>query len=122
MSLAVKFAVDEVWDLDPAPDLPRALCLAFTLFSPAGFPFDGMVHRGDRADTSGPYARLFRVGPPEDSTVRVNLILDKPHTHRVQAFHLDAVSALFKALPGLRRELPEVRLHGPIEVIVFTPH
>ena len=123
MSLAVKIAVDEVWDLDPASPPPRALCLGFTLTSPTGFTFDGMVHRGNRADTTGPWARLFRPGPADSHIMRVNVILpDSPHTGRVQAFHLDPVSALFKALPGLRRELPQVSLFGPVEIIVFTPH
>ena len=123
MSLAFKIAVDEVWDLDPASSPPRALCLGFTLTSPTGFAFDGMVHRGDRAGTSGSWVRLFRPGTTDTHFMRVNIILpDSPHTQCVEAFHLDPVSALFKAMPGLRRELHEVSLFGPVEIIVFTPH
>ncbi len=132
MSLAFKITPeDEVrdWPAETgslAPSAPRILCLGFTLQARTRFTFDGMTHRGDRGDKAGPCARLFRVGPPDAHTMRVNIMLPEdwqsgPQSEWVQAFYADPVSALFQALPGIRRELPDVLLLGQVEMMVINP-
>lgn len=127
MSLAFKITPDdEVWDCPPetgslAPSASRTLCLGFTLQTRTRFTFDGMTHRGDRGDTASPCARLFRVGPPDAHTIRVNIMLPEDwQSGLVQAFYVDPVSALFQTLPGIRRELPDVLLLGQVEVTVIN--
>lgn len=93
----------------------RSVCIGFSLrpTNRDAFPFDGVVHAGERAGDGLAFASLF----PLDGLMRVNLFSYRdPAGAWTRGFRELPLTRLFEVMPRLERKLGPVEVVGPVEV------
>jgi 2-polyprenyl-6-methoxyphenol hydroxylase-like FAD-dependent oxidoreductase len=93
----------------------QSVCVGFSLEPAEGsaFPFESLVHHGERPGDGVAFASLFPMG----AATRVNLfVYHDPREGWTKAFREDPLAELLKALPGLKPMLAGARVASPVEI------